>query len=244
MHPALCDKILSLLPFDDIQVSSALDFGCGTGSLIGELAHRLPRATELIGLDAGETEIAQARAALPHLRFVCERFVKSLPFADASFDLLVTVDTLECVPDQQALLQEFARVLRPGGRIICAHWDWDTQVYASSQPESVRKLVHAFCDWKQTWMDASDGQTGRKLWGLFGSNGCFSGQMDVFCLLETQYAPGHYGYQRLKDLADLVAEGSIDSQVYAEVITDMESKARQANYFYSLNSYIYTGTRI
>ena len=56
---------------------------------------------------------------------------------------------------------------------MIAHWDWDTQVYFSENKTIVRKFVAAFADWQQGWMDACDGQMGRKLWGLFGRLGTF-----------------------------------------------------------------------
>ena len=47
--------------------------------------------------------------------------VTALRFADASLDALATLDVLEHVPDYAAALHEFARVLRPGGRLVlCA----------------------------------------------------------------------------------------------------------------------------
>jgi len=41
-----------------------------------------------------------------------------LPFADASFDLIVVVDMLEHVPDEAAFVSELARTLKPGGRLL------------------------------------------------------------------------------------------------------------------------------
>lgn len=41
-----------------------------------------------------------------------------LPFSDESFDLVVTVDVIEHVPDSRAMAREVARVLKPGGRAL------------------------------------------------------------------------------------------------------------------------------
>jgi SAM-dependent methyltransferase len=44
--------------------------------------------------------------------------VTALPFADAGFDAAMSLDVLEHVPDFRAALREFARELRPGGRLV------------------------------------------------------------------------------------------------------------------------------
>lgn len=44
--------------------------------------------------------------------------VTDLPFADGAFDAAMSLDVLEHVPDFRAALREFARVLRPGGRLV------------------------------------------------------------------------------------------------------------------------------
>ena len=246
MHPALMDKLLGLLagwgPSAD-QPVAVLDFGCGDGRLLGALAERLHPDSQLTGLDGGAREIARAEQAWPAIRFEHARFVDSFPFGDASFDLLISVDTIECIADRQALLRECARVLKPGGRILVSHWDWDTQVYASENRQIVRKLVAAFSDWQQPWMGASDGQIGRQLWGLFGQSGFFSGEVQAFCLLETEFTPGNYGFQRLHDLADLARQGGIDADEHALILAEMAGRARQKIYFYSLTAYIWYGIK-
>ncbi|HLQ37642.1 MAG TPA: methyltransferase domain-containing protein [Planctomycetota bacterium] len=52
------------------------------------------------------------------VRGVRHEDVQRLSFASASFDLLVSCDVLEHVPDFRAALREFARVLQPGGRLL------------------------------------------------------------------------------------------------------------------------------
>ncbi|MBT8447495.1 MAG: hypothetical protein KJO38_10115, partial [Gammaproteobacteria bacterium] len=91
------------------------------------------------------------------------------------------------------------------------------------------------------WMDASDGRMGRRLWGLFEGSGKFNGAMASFTLLETEYAQGRYGFDRLDDLSSLVAAGSIDPAEYAMIRREMQSLNEKNQYFYSVNSYLYVG---
>lgn len=243
MHQALCNHLVELLAPEAGRYASVLDFGCGDGHLLGALQPLMPQAA-LYGIDGGAREIVRAQSVWPGIDFRCERFVDSLPYPDASFDLLITADTLECIPDRQAVLSEFARLLRPGGRILCSHWDWDTQVYASAHKAAIRQLVAAFADWQQPWMEASDGQIGRKLWQIFEGSALFRGQMQSFCLLETEFGPGHYGYNRLTDSAGLVENGRLAASDYESILAEMQALAGKGLYFYSLTSYIYSGNRL
>jgi len=99
-----------------------LDIGCGTGFPAIELAHRFGGATLVVGLDpwlaalraAGEKIRATEAVNAVALGARCE----SLPFRDASFDLIVSNNGLNNVDDLAASLRECARVAEPGCRIL------------------------------------------------------------------------------------------------------------------------------
>ena len=98
------------------QPADILDFGCGSGDIALHLASAGHRLT---GYDISPAMIAQANQAdRDHVvRWVSRAAGASnaLPFADASFDVVVTSSVLEYVPHPHAALNEIARVLRPGG---------------------------------------------------------------------------------------------------------------------------------
>ncbi|MCA8980307.1 MAG: class I SAM-dependent methyltransferase [Planctomycetes bacterium] len=91
-----------------------LDAGCGTGANL-ELLAPYGRVT---GLDFSEDALEHCRAR------GAERLVRAsvteLPFESASFDLVLSCDVLSEVgaPDDVRGLAEFARVLRPGGKLL------------------------------------------------------------------------------------------------------------------------------
>ncbi len=86
-----------------------------------------------------------------------------LPCSDESVDVVLSYNTIECLPNPQEMLAEVARVLRPGGRAVIAHVDFDSMVIAGADADLDRRVCHAFADDAQSWMDHADGRIGRKL---------------------------------------------------------------------------------
>jgi len=93
-----------------------LDAACGEGYGSALLSRE---ATQVVGVDVGAEAIdhARARYQAPNLAFV-QGSVLALPLADASFDLVVSFETLEHLGAQREMLAEFRRVLAPGGVLI------------------------------------------------------------------------------------------------------------------------------
>jgi SAM-dependent methyltransferase len=93
-----------------------LDAACGEGYGAALLARS---AKSVTGLDVDAPTVAAARAKYlaPGLRFESGS-VAALPFADGSFDCAVSFETLEHLAEQQAMLAELRRVLRPDGVLI------------------------------------------------------------------------------------------------------------------------------
>ena len=243
MKAPLFEKILSLLDFELGQLYDVLDIGCGSGELLGRISNTIANESIMVGIDSRQKPIDQAAALYPNIDFRHEKFVESLSFSDSAFDTVISVDTLECIPNKTALFGEVARVLRPNGKVLFAHWDWDTQTYNVPSRDLARKAVRAFSDWKQPWMDAADGQMGRKLWGLFEGSGKFHGTLHTYCLVETEYEQGKYGYDRVQDLSIMVAQGDFDNGEYEQLCRELSECSAKGEYIYSVTSFIYHGKK-
>jgi SAM-dependent methyltransferase len=115
-----------------------LDAGCGLGYGSGMLA--AGGAKEVTGVDLAEEVVAAARAAVPEARFETGD-VRSLPFADDSFDLVVCFEVIEHVADQEATLDELRRVLAPGGALAIS--SPNREQYVPGNPHHVRELTTA-----------------------------------------------------------------------------------------------------
>lgn len=113
---AAWDRVFALV-LEKRQGLAALDVGCGTGFLSLELAARGHRVT---GIDFAPEMLAlateKAAAAGAAVRFE-HADAEALPFAPASFDLVMTRHVLWTLPHPEAALDEWLRVLRPGGRL-------------------------------------------------------------------------------------------------------------------------------
>jgi SAM-dependent methyltransferase len=73
-------------------------------------------------MDRSPEMLARARTKLPETVEVRTHDLSGgLPYADGSFDRVVSLNCLYAVPDPQAALREMRRVLRPGGRFVFAH---------------------------------------------------------------------------------------------------------------------------
>lgn len=97
-----------------------LDVACGTGRLVRFLKEAFPRLS-VTGLDLSEAYIAEARRHVAPYDAAFEiGNAEALPFSNESCDLITTVYLFHEVPDtvRRTIVGEFARVLKPGGRLI------------------------------------------------------------------------------------------------------------------------------
>jgi len=96
--------------------ASVLDLGCGTGTTTRTLAEQFDYAAT--GLDRSERNIALARTlGRQHQTSFVRGDAYDLPFADASFDGVITECVLSLLFDKAAALTELRRILKPGGSI-------------------------------------------------------------------------------------------------------------------------------
>ncbi|MFM8532255.1 MAG: ubiquinone/menaquinone biosynthesis methyltransferase [Acidimicrobiia bacterium] len=92
----------------------ALDLAAGTGDVAFAAATQGART---VGLDITHRMLQLASAKSAAARFITGDMA-SLPFASSSFDLVTTSYGLRNVPDLDTAIDEIARVLKPGGRLL------------------------------------------------------------------------------------------------------------------------------
>ena len=125
------NEIAEFLAGTNVSLTGArvLDVGCGDGfidlGIIQKFQPSLLVGTDLFGVDLGDLE----ELSLEHLKKplpVCLKFSEctetTLPFPDASFDVVISWSVFEHVSDPVAVLKEIRRVLRPGGYMFLQIW--------------------------------------------------------------------------------------------------------------------------
>ncbi|MEM6848795.1 MAG: class I SAM-dependent methyltransferase [Pseudomonadota bacterium] len=96
-----------------------LEAGVGSGSALSLYTH----SVSLVGVDLSHDmlRIARKRAAvMPNVEAIIEMDLMQLAFPDGHFDGVICMFTITAVPDPRAVMEELARVTRPGGTVMIA----------------------------------------------------------------------------------------------------------------------------
>lgn len=120
----LWSAMFGLLLLDEVPlagVRAALDVGCGTGFPLIELAERLGPSAEVHGIDPWKAALARAamkiaNRATPNAT-LHEASASQMPFAGATFDLIVSNLGINNFDDCEGAIRECRRVARPGAVI-------------------------------------------------------------------------------------------------------------------------------
>ncbi|MEZ4613993.1 MAG: class I SAM-dependent methyltransferase [Caldilineaceae bacterium] len=100
-----------------------LEIACGAGAGLGML---IQNAKLAVGLDYTQNILAVAQSHYGDRLPLVGGDAQRLPFANASFDLLVNFEAIYYLRDQQMFFQEAQRILRPGGMLLLCtsnpHW--------------------------------------------------------------------------------------------------------------------------
>jgi len=111
--------------FDRLDIAPGtrlLDIACGAGQLTLPAARK---RIQVVGLDlaANLVQQAQSRAAAEGLKVeVKQGDAEDLPFADASFDVVMSLIGSMFAPRPELVASEMVRVCKPGGKIIMGNW--------------------------------------------------------------------------------------------------------------------------
>jgi arsenite methyltransferase len=97
-----------------------VDVGFGGGYTLDRLAPRVS-PERVVGVEVSETMISAVRHRRGDAYDLHLADAAALPFAEASFDLALSVNTIYFWPDPVRVLSEMKRVLKPGGRLVLGY---------------------------------------------------------------------------------------------------------------------------
>lgn len=154
-HPATARALANLAR--DLSAQAILEVGCGTGRWLAEIRSVAGRC---YGLDPSKGMLAQASSRNAPVWLIRGRG-ESLPFPDATFDLVYCVNAIHHMDGQQTFIHEARRVLRDGGALAVIGMDPHQQretwyVYAYF-PGTYESDLARFPSWETVidWMRAA-----------------------------------------------------------------------------------------
>ncbi len=141
-----------------------LDIGCGTGDDVLAMAQYIAPTGLSVGIDSWNAMIEEARnrakmTPLPVAFHVGN--IHQLDFAENTFDAVRAERLFEHLDHPQLALAEMIRVTRPGGRIVVASPDMDSNLIDHPDIIITRKIRHFECDRRP------NGRAGQRLYGWF-----------------------------------------------------------------------------
>jgi ubiquinone/menaquinone biosynthesis C-methylase UbiE len=126
LRKPLIQSIVDTLPFS--PGSRGLDVGCGIGSHTLKLSNFVQPGGHVTGMDISPLQLTQAKDAaeesgLSQQVSFRQGDMRKLPFEDDSFDWVWSMDCVGYAPiEPLPIIQELARVVKPGGSIAIAAW--------------------------------------------------------------------------------------------------------------------------
>jgi ubiquinone/menaquinone biosynthesis C-methylase UbiE len=133
--------------FKFIPQSRVLELGCGAGNLWLENLDRIPAGLEIILSDFSDGVLEQAQQNLGNSRSFFQLKVvdaQSIPFENASFDIVIANHMLYHIPDRAKALSEIKRILKPSGRFYCS-------TIGCNHLKELASLIHRFDSQLTSW---------------------------------------------------------------------------------------------
>jgi arsenite methyltransferase len=230
-----------LAAFDPRPGDRVLDVGSGPGFLATAIAEAVGSTGSVCGVDISESLLEIARSRGEDKYEIEFRFgdATQLPYQDENFDSVVSTQVLEYVPDVDAALAEFHRVLRTGGRVGLLDTDWDSIVWHSPDRKGMNRILTA---WEE---HAADPFLPRTLAKRLSRAGFQIEKQQIIPLYNAEFDPNTYSNRIIDLIVPFVVGRSGITQNEAEAwARELRGCGRDGEYFFSLNRYFFLATKL
>lgn len=222
------------------QGEAVLDVGSGPGLLLRDLALSVGTGGKAVGLDMSAPMIAIASRRCEGLPQVALRQggANAFPFADATFDVAVSTQVYEYVPDMAGALAELFRVMKPGGRILILDTDWDSLVLHTEDRPLQQRILKI---WDEHLADAHLPAT---LSPKLRAAGFQITRREIIPLFNAEYHANSFSAGVLDGIRGFVAGRSgvskEEADGWAQSLRDLGARGE---FFFSINRYVFQAVR-
>ena len=174
-------------------------------------------------------------ASLP-LRFV-QGDIQQLPFEDATFDRCYADRIFIHLPDPHLALAELVRVTKPGGKILIAEGDHETQVLDSPYPEVTRR----FFRFRNDGMRQPD--IAHRLYAMFKDAGLLEVQVEPLARLTTNYETIRPVAHYIEGMRLAQSCGVVTEEEAGQWILSLEEAMQTGRFFHAVTWFFTSGRK-
>lgn len=217
-----------------------LDVGCGLGDEVRALAHLVGSTGRVVGVDASETMITEARKRTAELQLPVEYYVGDvhhLDFADNTFDGCRAERILGHVTNPQQAVAELRRVAKAGARIVALDPELETLVIDVEDRATTRRILNFYCD------NARNVWIARQFRRLFQEANLTNIALFAETMIFTSYAEAERMF-RLRDTAKRAqAAGVVVEAEVTSWLEELEQADQGGRFFAALTFFFVSGRK-
>jgi arsenite methyltransferase len=220
-----------------------LDLGCGAGHLACELARDVAPGGRIIAIDKSSDSVEASKGRVLKEGLSDAITVKigdatDLEFPSETFDFVVAVQVYSFVPNVSRAIQEAARVLRKGGRLLVLESDWDMCIWNSKDPVLTRRIISARAE-----NQFAHPYLPRELGKHFHAANLKVSDVQSFSIIETSYDPNGYGTSVIGITRDSALKQGVAASDVEASEKDLRSRTAEGEWFFCLNRFAFTAIR-
>jgi SAM-dependent methyltransferase len=222
-----------------------VDLGAGA---VGTLPSLISHGTPALAVALDQSLAALSTRTTPEARIAADLSC-GLPFAARSVDLVLSHNTLECLASPHGLMGEIARVLRPDGRALLSHTDFDSISVVADDRDLCYRIIRTYGDLPVVYagMASADAQMGRRLAGLVRNSPLTCVWVRAHVTIDTDFTgPAATRVQEMAAAVRNAAAAGLGYVTTAEVenwLQDLAQQRDRETFFFSETAYVVEARR-